>query len=71
MISELNVNNPTYQNTGMMHLHSVQNVDEGLGKEEPRPETHQPEVYEQYTIETFSPADHALKMTKTNARCYK
>ncbi|KAG2294357.1 hypothetical protein Bca52824_041026 [Brassica carinata] len=67
VISELNVNNPTYQNTGMMHLHSVQNVDEGLGKEEPRPETHQPEVYEQYTIETFSPADHALKMTKTKA----
>ena len=67
MISELNVNNPTYQNTGMMHLHSVQNVDEGLGKEEPRPEAHQPEVYEQYTIETFSPADHALKMTKTKA----
>ncbi|XP_013607639.1 PREDICTED: uncharacterized protein LOC106314284 [Brassica oleracea var. oleracea] len=43
------------------------NVDEGLGKEEPRPEAHQPEVYEQYTIETFSPADHALKMTKTKA----
>ncbi|WZZ33547.1 hypothetical protein YC2023_016948 [Brassica napus] len=67
VISELNVNNPTYQNTGMMHLHSVQNVDEGLGKEKPRPEAHQPEVYEQYTIETFSPADHALKMTKTKA----
>ncbi|KAF2558180.1 hypothetical protein F2Q68_00015683 [Brassica cretica] len=67
VISELNVNSPTYQNTGMMHLHSIHNVDEGLGKEEPRPEAHQPEVYEQYTIETFSPADHALKMTKTKA----
>ncbi|KAF3529800.1 hypothetical protein DY000_02041588 [Brassica cretica] len=65
VISELNVIDPTYQNTGMMYLHSVRNVDEGLGMEDPRPEAHQPEEYEQYTLDTYSPADHALKMTNT------
>ena len=58
VIFELKVVNPTYQNTGMMHLHFVQKVDEGLGKEEPRPEA-------------YSPADHALKMINTKAEAIK
>ena len=67
VISELNVINPTYQNTGMMHLHCVRNVDEGLGMEEPRPGAHQPEEHEQYTLDISSQADHALKMTNNKA----
>ncbi|CAN6990137.1 unnamed protein product [Brassica rapa subsp. trilocularis] len=67
VISELKVNNPTYQNTGMMHLHSVQNVDEGLGNEETRTEAQQQENNEQSTLETSTPADHALEVVNTKA----
>uniref|UniRef100_M4D152 CCHC-type domain-containing protein n=3 Tax=Brassica campestris TaxID=3711 RepID=M4D152_BRACM len=67
VISELKVNNLTYQNTGMMHLHSVQNVDEGLGNEETRTEAKQQENNEQSTLETSTPADHALEVVNTKA----
>jgi len=67
VISELKVNNLTYQNTGMMHLHSVQNVDEGLGNEETRTEAKQQENNEQSTLETSTPADHALEVANTKA----
>ena len=67
VISELNVINLNYQNTGMMHLYSVQNVDEGLGNEETRPEAQQQENNEQSTLETSTPADHALEVANTKA----
>ncbi|KAG5397742.1 hypothetical protein IGI04_019556 [Brassica rapa subsp. trilocularis] len=61
VISELNVINLNYQNTGMMHLYSVQNVYEGRGNEETRPEAQQQENNEQSILETSTPADHALE----------
>ncbi|XP_033129366.1 uncharacterized protein LOC117126086 [Brassica rapa] len=67
VISEHKVNNLTYQNTGMMHLHSVQNVDEGLGNEETRTEAKPQENNEQSTLETSTPADHALEVVNTKA----
>ncbi|KAG5384256.1 hypothetical protein IGI04_035726 [Brassica rapa subsp. trilocularis] len=61
VLSELNVINLNYQNTGMMHLYSVQNVYKGLGNEETRPEAQQLENNEQSILETSTPADHALE----------
>ncbi|XP_033147543.1 uncharacterized protein LOC117134074 [Brassica rapa] len=67
VISELNVINLNYQNTGMMHLYSVQNVYEGRGNEETRPEAQQQENNEQSILETSTPADHALEVANTEA----
>ncbi|WZY99345.1 hypothetical protein YC2023_071674 [Brassica napus] len=67
VISELNVTNRNYQNTGMMHLYSVQNVYKGLGNEETRPEAQQQENNEQSILETSTPADHALEVANTEA----
>ncbi|XP_048596202.1 uncharacterized protein LOC125578003 isoform X2 [Brassica napus] len=67
VISELNVINLNYQNTGMMHLYSVQNVYEGLGNEETRPEAQQQENNEQSILESSTPADHALEVANTEA----
>ncbi|KAG5384667.1 hypothetical protein IGI04_036137 [Brassica rapa subsp. trilocularis] len=67
VISELNVTYRNYQNTGMMHLYSVQNVYKGLGNEETRPEAQQQENNEQSILETSTPADHALEVANTEA----
>ncbi|KAG5384697.1 hypothetical protein IGI04_036167 [Brassica rapa subsp. trilocularis] len=67
VISELNVINLNYQNTGMMHLYSVQNVYEGLGNEETRPEAQEQENNEQSILESSTPADHALEVANTEA----